>query len=234
MVELRSLAYFVTACQHESLARAAEQMGIALSTLSVSLKALEDELGLELFRRTSAGLYPTDAARWLFRAALPLLLMEAFARRSLARRKPVRPHMLTVETSLNFTLGRISNAILRASEMLAAEKPQVLVDPIWVAEPDAHQVDGIADGWQGAARSRMRIEATDEDAEAFCVNAINLGRRLVMAQAPRSLKDRLAAHGFQVAEVDLSPFILSGGAAYCMTLRLDRQTAPQAARYAAE
>ena len=58
MVELRSLAYFVTACQHESLARAAEHLGIALSTLSVSLKALEDELGLELFRRTSPGFIP--------------------------------------------------------------------------------------------------------------------------------------------------------------------------------
>jgi DNA-binding transcriptional LysR family regulator len=162
MAEFRSLAYFVTACQHESLARAAEQLGIALSTLSVSLKALEDELGLELFRRTSAGLYPTDAARWLFRAALPVLQIEAFARRSLARRKPAQPQVLTVETSLNFTLGRISNAILRASDMLAAEKPQVLVDPIWIAEPETHQVYGIADDWQGAARSRVRIEAADD------------------------------------------------------------------------
>ena len=161
MVELRSLAYFVTACQHESLARAAEHLGIALSTLSVSLKALEDELGLELFRRTSSGLYPTTAARWLFRAAAPVLLTEGFACRWLAQRKLARPHVLTVETSLNFTLGRISNAILRAGEMLAAEKPQVLIDPIWIAEPDTHPVYGIATGWQDAARSGVRIEAAD-------------------------------------------------------------------------
>lgn len=161
MVELRSLAYFVTACQHESLARAAEHLGIALSTLSVSLKALEDELGLELFRRTSSGLYPTTAARWLFRSAAPVLLTEGFARRWLAPRKPARAHVLTVETSLNFTLGRISNAILRAGELLAAEKPQVLIDPIWIAEPDTHPVYGIANGWQDAARSGVRIEAAD-------------------------------------------------------------------------
>ena len=55
MIELRSLSYFVVACQHESLARAADQLGIALSTLSVSLKSLESELGLELFQRTNAG-----------------------------------------------------------------------------------------------------------------------------------------------------------------------------------
>jgi DNA-binding transcriptional LysR family regulator len=181
MVELRSLAYFVTACQHESLARAAEHLGIALSTLSVSLKGLEDELGLELFRRTSSGLYPTTAARWLFRAAGPVLLTEGFARRWLAGRKPAQPHVLTVETSLNFTLGRISNAILNASEILAAEKPQVLIDPIWIAEPDTHQVSGIADDWQGATRSRVRIAAADADFVASPSDVVLLADGWVLA-----------------------------------------------------
>ena len=181
MVELRSLAYFVTACQHQSLARAAEHLGIALSTLSVSLKGLEDELGLELFRRTSSGLYPTTAARWLFRAAAPVLLTEGFARRWLAGRKPAQPHVLTVETSLNFTLGRISDAILSASEILAAEKPQVLIDPIWIAEPDTHQVSGIADDWQGATRSRVRIAAADADFVASPSDVVLLADGWVLA-----------------------------------------------------
>jgi N-dimethylarginine dimethylaminohydrolase len=89
-----------------------------------------------------------------------------------------------------------------------------------------------------AIRARVapdqRIEASDEEAQAFCVNAINLGRRVVMAKAPASLKATLATHGFDVTEVDLAPFILSGGAAYCMTLRLDRTTETAAQRYAAE
>lgn len=80
----------------------------------------------------------------------------------------------------------------------------------------------------------LRIEASDEEAAAFCVNAVNLGREVVMARAPASLKARLAAQGFAVTEVDLSPFILSGGAAYCMTLRLDRTSRPAAAAFAAE
>ncbi len=79
-----------------------------------------------------------------------------------------------------------------------------------------------------------RIEASDEEAAAFCVNAVNLGERLVMARAPTSLKAKLAARGFSIAEVDLDPFILSGGAAYCMTLRLDRTSAPVPAILAAE
>jgi N-dimethylarginine dimethylaminohydrolase len=65
------------------------------------------------------------------------------------------------------------------------------------------------------------IEAADEDAAAFCVNAISLNADIVMAKAPARLKARLAERGYRVREVDLAPFILSGGAAFCMTLRLD-------------
>lgn len=80
----------------------------------------------------------------------------------------------------------------------------------------------------------LRIEASAEEAAAFCVNAVNLGRTLVMARAPESLRHTLTARGYQLVEVDLDPFILSGGAAYCMTLRLDRTSGRPAAALAAE
>ena len=79
-----------------------------------------------------------------------------------------------------------------------------------------------------------RIEASDEDAAAFCVNAVNVGRHIVMAKAPVRLKQRLEALGYTVCEVDLSPFILAGGGAYCMTLRLDRLSGRHASLRAAE
>ena len=41
-----------------------------------------------------------------------------------------------------------------------------------------------------------------------------------------ALRARLEARGYAVVEVDLAPFILSGGAAFCMTLRLDLQSQP--------
>ena len=70
----------------------------------------------------------------------------------------------------------------------------------------------------------LLLEASDEDASRFCVNAVALDRTVVMAQAAPALKDRLGARGYAVREVELSPFILSGGGAYCMTLRLDLST----------
>ena len=80
----------------------------------------------------------------------------------------------------------------------------------------------------------MLIEADKADAEALCVNAVNLGETVVMAKAPPALKAKLEAKGYRLVEVDLSPFIMSGGAAFCMTLRLDVSSQPAAALAAAE
>ncbi len=99
--------------------------------------------------------------------------------------------------------------------------------------PAAFTPDSLA-----AIRARVpeaqRIEATAEEAAAFCVNAVNLGERIVMAKAPDSLRTKLQDRGYALTEVDLSPFILSGGASYCMTLRLDRASVPAAQLHAAE
>ena len=85
---------------------------------------------------------------------------------------------------------------------------------------------------QRAIRNRVApsdlIEASDEDAGRFCVNSIALGRTIVMAEATDRLWSMLAERGYDVVGIDLAPFILSGGGAYCMTLRLDRASAPAA------
>jgi N-dimethylarginine dimethylaminohydrolase len=69
-----------------------------------------------------------------------------------------------------------------------------------------------------------RIVATDAEAAAFSVNAVNIGKEIIMAEPPASLRARLEALDYKVTGLDLSPFILSGGGAYCMTLRLDRNS----------
>ena len=79
------------------------------------------------------------------------------------------------------------------------------------------------------------IEATDEDAARFNVNAINIDDRLVVAKASPDLVARLAERGYRVSQVDLLPFLMSGGGAYCMALRLNNCSAEASAlRRAAE
>ncbi len=72
----------------------------------------------------------------------------------------------------------------------------------------------------------QRIEAEDEDAEAFCVNAVCLGRTVIMADPAPRLRARLRERGYRVIGVNLAEFILSGGGAFCMTLRLDLTSVP--------
>ena len=72
----------------------------------------------------------------------------------------------------------------------------------------------------------QRIIATEDDAAAFCVNAVCIDRTVIMARAPWHLKNRLEMRGYSLVEIDLDPFILSGGAAFCMTLRLDLVSQP--------
>ena len=87
--------------------------------------------------------------------------------------------------------------------------------------PPAFTADALA-AIHAHVAPEQRLEASAEDAAAFCVNAVNIGRTVVMARAPAHVRGMLAERGYDVADIDLDPFILSGGGAYCMTLRLDR------------
>jgi N-dimethylarginine dimethylaminohydrolase len=66
-----------------------------------------------------------------------------------------------------------------------------------------------------------RIEAGEDELRHFSVNAVCVGRRIIMSRTTPRLHEELSERGYKVIEVDLAPFILSGGGAFCMTLRLD-------------
>jgi N-dimethylarginine dimethylaminohydrolase len=90
--------------------------------------------------------------------------------------------------------------------------------------PKAFSPDAQAAIRERVAKDKL-IEAGDEDAAGFCVNAVNIGREIVMATPTERLRDILCERGYRLHGVDLAPFIMSGGGAYCMTLRLDRMRA---------
>ena len=89
--------------------------------------------------------------------------------------------------------------------------------------PPAFTRQGVAQIREVVPADRL-MEAEAEDAARFCVNAVAIDRTIVMAQATPRLRQRFAERGYHVKEVGLAPFILSGGGAYCMTLRLDLST----------
>ncbi len=56
---LEQLKYCIEAAKHRSFSQAAEALYVSQSNISMSISNLENELGLQLFRRTSKGVIPT-------------------------------------------------------------------------------------------------------------------------------------------------------------------------------
>lgn len=80
------------------------------------------------------------------------------------------------------------------------------------------------------------IDAPAEDAANLGVNSVCLGRDVVLCHCSAALRARLEERGYRVHVVPLGAFNRSGGAAYCLTLRLDnlfKGRAPAGQRLAA-
>lgn len=64
-MELRQLKYFLGILQHGNFNRAADALFVTQPALSKSMRALEDDLGVDLLERTASGVIPTPYGRIL-------------------------------------------------------------------------------------------------------------------------------------------------------------------------
>jgi len=62
-LDLRQLRYALSVYKERSFTKAAKRLNISQSAVSEQVKLLEDEIGFELFRRTSGGVESTDRGR---------------------------------------------------------------------------------------------------------------------------------------------------------------------------
>jgi N-dimethylarginine dimethylaminohydrolase len=74
-----------------------------------------------------------------------------------------------------------------------------------------------------------RIEIAPEDGGLLAANAVCIGKALIMSGAGERLCAQLEARGYRVVKTPLPSFLRSGGSAFCLTLRLDRQSVPLSA-----
>lgn len=75
-MNLRLLEVFCRVYKERSFSRAATELGLTQPTVSVHIKDLEDELGTPVFNRLGREIEPTEAGRFLYEQARPLVALK--------------------------------------------------------------------------------------------------------------------------------------------------------------
>jgi LysR family nitrogen assimilation transcriptional regulator len=84
-MELRQLRYFVAIVDHGALSRAALVLHVAQPALTLQLRQLEQELGVQLLHRSAQGVLSTDAGKLFYEHAQAILKQVADAKSALTQ-----------------------------------------------------------------------------------------------------------------------------------------------------
>lgn len=166
-MELRHLRYFASVVEAGSLSAAAAQLRLSQPSLSVAIRNLETDVGVQLLVRTPRGVRPTSAGRFLLDASTRILGDVDDVSRELARFGAGSTGSLTIAAVPVLMWHRIPRLVRE----LAAEAPEVelrLVDPPpWTAidllQQGAVDVAAImvADPARFAQRHRGELDIVD-------------------------------------------------------------------------
>jgi DNA-binding transcriptional LysR family regulator len=129
-MDLRHVRYAMAIARAGSLRRASAALHIAQPTLSEQLRALEKEIGVELFSRSSSGVQLTEAGEAFLAQAT--VAVDAFERAVVAARSKGQTTRLGVADGLGDVtarlLSQLQNSRLRVAPMGTAEQIVSIVD----------------------------------------------------------------------------------------------------------
>ena len=116
-VQLTELTAFVAVAEHASFTKAAAQVGIALPTMSQTIRLLEERLGVRLFNRTTRSVALTEAGERLLAEVEPILagIDHAVESVNAFRDKPIG--------TLRLAVSRSASAIVNAGRGVPLMQP---------------------------------------------------------------------------------------------------------------
>src|ERR1700738_3261124 len=116
-IQLAELSAFVAVAEHRSFTKAAAQVGIALPTMSQTIRSLEERLGVRLFNRTTRSVAVTEAGERLLSEIQPILegIDPALESVNSCRDKPIG--------TLRLAVSRSASAVVNASRSIPLMQP---------------------------------------------------------------------------------------------------------------
>ncbi|WP_207483327.1 LysR family transcriptional regulator [Arenibaculum pallidiluteum] len=141
---LNDLTAFLAVAEHRSFRRAADALGLSPSSLSHTLRALEQDLGVRLLNRTTRSVAPTEAGQRLVEQLRPVLteLDRALGAVDAFRGTPSGTVRINApRTGARLLLGRVAPVFL-------ARFPDVTLDIV----AEGRLVDIVAQGFDAGVR----------------------------------------------------------------------------------
>jgi DNA-binding transcriptional LysR family regulator len=147
-LDLRKVRYFMAVAQELNFGRAAEALHIAQPVLSRQIRALESELGVQLFVRDRRRTELTAAGEALRADAAPLLAGAEALRRRVAR---------AARGAGTFTVAFMPGVIVTAAvRALASAHPQLTIDVLRTSW--AEQTEVLRDGRADVSFVRLPVD----------------------------------------------------------------------------
>ena len=208
-LDLRKLRYFAAVAEHRHFGRAAEELYIAQPVLSRQIRALERELGCELFVRTTRSVQLTPAGEQLRQEAAGVLaLVDSAVRRVHEVDRGVQRLVVAFASGL-----RVSEVVVA----FTAKYPEVEIDLLrlnwW--EQDGPLRDGRADiGYLRGSfdQTGMRVVPIGTERRVACLPLTHrLADRESLVRAELDGEPVMNAHGRRTASIEEKFELIASG-----------------------
>src|ERR1700704_1481231 len=184
--EFAELTAFVAVAEERSFAKAAAQLGIAPSTLSQTIRALEERLGVRLLNRTTRSVAPTEAGERLMAQLQPAFEGGSRAVEAVndSREKPMGTLRLLMSRPIaNATIGSLLAPFLAAY-------PEITLDIV----SDDSRLDIVHGRFDAGLRLGERIERDMiavriiDEIHMYCVGSPSYFKDREIPQTPEDLR----------------------------------------------